>query len=238
MLHQLLALRGTSRSKPTARRQSGLVAAAAAVIVVAGSAGRCIDEMLNPLPSSSAHDASRQRSRNPTPSTDSPPPNRPPATALQPPEGYLRSMNTARETAIQRCMAGQGFDYRRSPNLEDIPTDGSDFVEFDEWDAWRTNQLTGTPGFKLALFGVDGDGPDSCTGSANDTVFGAVSAEALATQLQADRYEQARMVARRDDSLTSSAQSRNMRQPSGIPDRPADELSRPLMPPFLRDSSQ
>ena len=125
-----------------------------------------------------------------------------PATALRPPEGYLRSMNTARETAIQRCMTEQGFDYRPSPNLEDIPSDGSDFVEFDEWDAWRTDQLTETPGFGLALFGVDGDGPDSCTGSANDTIFGAVSAEALATQLQADRYEQARMVARRDDSLT------------------------------------
>jgi len=195
-------------ASPTARtRQSGLVAAAAAVIVVVGGFGLAVATRRDAEPAAVISPLTTQADNTEqepaTPSTDSPQPEPPaPATALQPPEGYLRSMNTARETAIQRCMTEKGFDYRPSPNLEDIPTDGSDFVEFDEWDAWRTNQLTGTPGFKLALFGVDGDGPDSCTGSANDTVFGAVSAEALATQLQADRYEQARMVARRDDSLT------------------------------------
>ena len=193
---------------PNARtRKSGLLAAAAAVIVVFGGLGLAVATRRDAEPAAVVAPLTvpaDDREQEPAaPSTDSPlPESLVPATALQPPEGYLRLMNTAREMTIQRCMTEQGFDYRPSPNLEDIPTDGSDFVEFDEWDAWRTDQLTETPGFKLALFGVDGDGPDSCTGSANDTIFGTVSAEALATQLRADRYEQARMFARRDDSLT------------------------------------
>lgn len=201
------ALRELQVAGPSARtRQSRLLAAAAAVIVVVGGLGLAVATRRDADPAAVVSPLTAQadsREQEPaTPSTDSPQPEAPaPATALQPPDGYLRSMNTARETAIQRCMTEQGFDYRPSPNLEDIPTDGSDFVEFNEWDAWRSDQLTETPGFRLALFGVDGDGPDSCTGSANDTIFGTVSAGALATQLQADRYEQARMVARRDDSI-------------------------------------
>lgn len=188
-------------------QQSRLLAAAAAVVVVVGGVGLAVAATRDVEPAGVASPlttpAHSTEQKPAIPSTGSPQPE-PSATAqaLQPPAGYLRSMNTAREMAIQQCMTEQGYDYRPSPNLEDIPIDGSDFVEFDEWDAWRTDQITDTPGFELALFGADGDGPDSCTGSANDTIFGTVSAEALATQLQADRYEEARTVARRNDGLT------------------------------------
>ncbi len=208
------APRGVRRSKARGdRRRTRLVAVAASVLVVVGVVGLGVVALRDPDPSSTTsadptvpafEEPLLTVLSSPEPAASSAPGVSDGAaleSVLDPPAGYLRAMNTAREAATQTCMATAGFEYQLAPNLEDIPTDGSEFVEFNEWDAWRSEQIARTPGFEAALFGTDGDGPDSCTGKANDAIYGELSGEAAALQLRSDRTEQAREAARRDDTL-------------------------------------
>lgn len=124
-----------------------------------------------------------------------------------PPAGWLRARNDARELAISDCMAGKGFEYKRSPNLEDGPTDGSAFVAFDRWTEWRDQQIAQTAGFAVALLGSGGDGPDGCTREALSSIVGAVSAEQLAVEISSQRQDDAVKAAVGSDQLANARQA-------------------------------